>query len=451
MAISDKLTKLSDDISSAYTTIETMGGTIPTDKNTNNLPTAISSIPQGTPTTTGKFRVRFYDCDGTILKEEWVNKGEDATPPATPNFDPDRLTFRAWNHSYTNIQGNTSTGALYTVNDHAIYYFVEVNPLALSVSTSYYASTEGTVDWGDGTVETLPAATSSTTLSHTYSTAGKYMIKISGTTIYSDTTFNNSQTSMGLHLLYAYIGNEYKNSASPLFYCTMQGYGGYFYVFDSNIKAYANDNSTGIAGTKLNIIILNDIENIFSSNYAFGNINNYSSNKNILVLNNNCTSVANNAGQYGYAFTGRTEEIDNMHQITSINAGYAFNGSWFKYLNLKSLQNLYSGTSTSTFGSCAFLEEVYFEKLSSFPNSSNVFSSCYELKSIILNKNTMVTLGGTNALKGLLNSSRVKIYVPDSLYDAYLANSYWSAFSGIIKKISELPTTSHFYAYVNNN
>ena len=46
MAISDRLTKLSTDITSAYSAINTKGGTIPSHKNTDNLATAISSIPQ---------------------------------------------------------------------------------------------------------------------------------------------------------------------------------------------------------------------------------------------------------------------------------------------------------------------------------------------------------------------------------------------------------------------
>ena len=46
MAISDRLTKLSTDITSAYSVINTKGGTIPSHKNTDNLATAINSIPQ---------------------------------------------------------------------------------------------------------------------------------------------------------------------------------------------------------------------------------------------------------------------------------------------------------------------------------------------------------------------------------------------------------------------
>ena len=47
MAISDLLTKLTNDISDSYDAVEAKGGTIPEHKNTDNLPTAIESIQGG--------------------------------------------------------------------------------------------------------------------------------------------------------------------------------------------------------------------------------------------------------------------------------------------------------------------------------------------------------------------------------------------------------------------
>ena len=56
MAIADKLTKLSTDISNAYTAIDNKGGTIPANKNTDNLASAIGSISTGT-TPTGTIQI----------------------------------------------------------------------------------------------------------------------------------------------------------------------------------------------------------------------------------------------------------------------------------------------------------------------------------------------------------------------------------------------------------
>lgn len=47
MSIASKLTKLETDITNAYSSINTKGGTIPSNKNTENLQNAISSIPTG--------------------------------------------------------------------------------------------------------------------------------------------------------------------------------------------------------------------------------------------------------------------------------------------------------------------------------------------------------------------------------------------------------------------
>lgn len=47
MTIAEDLTNLNNDIWDAYSAIEGKGGTIPEHKNTNNLVTAIESIPSG--------------------------------------------------------------------------------------------------------------------------------------------------------------------------------------------------------------------------------------------------------------------------------------------------------------------------------------------------------------------------------------------------------------------
>ena len=47
MSIASKLEKLETDIENSYDAVNDMGGTLPQDKNTNNLETAIRSIPAG--------------------------------------------------------------------------------------------------------------------------------------------------------------------------------------------------------------------------------------------------------------------------------------------------------------------------------------------------------------------------------------------------------------------
>lgn len=47
MAISTELTKLNTNILNAYTKVGEKGGTVPANKNTSNLSSAIDSIPTG--------------------------------------------------------------------------------------------------------------------------------------------------------------------------------------------------------------------------------------------------------------------------------------------------------------------------------------------------------------------------------------------------------------------
>lgn len=57
MSIATKLTKLETDITNAYSAINTKSGTIPQNKNTENLATAINSIPTGGSTPTGTINI----------------------------------------------------------------------------------------------------------------------------------------------------------------------------------------------------------------------------------------------------------------------------------------------------------------------------------------------------------------------------------------------------------
>ncbi|MDF1614644.1 DUF1566 domain-containing protein [Desulfurivibrio dismutans] len=64
------------------------------------------------------YTVTFVGHDGTVLKEEAVSHGEDATAPA----DPERAgyTFTGWNPAYTNIVGDLTVTAQYTINTYTV-------------------------------------------------------------------------------------------------------------------------------------------------------------------------------------------------------------------------------------------------------------------------------------------------------------------------------------------
>ena len=56
------------------------------------------------------YTVRFFDYDHTLLKTEYVNEGQNATPP-TPSHPG--MTFIGWDGSYINVRGDRDLHALY--------------------------------------------------------------------------------------------------------------------------------------------------------------------------------------------------------------------------------------------------------------------------------------------------------------------------------------------------
>ncbi len=63
------------------------------------------------------FTVTFKDFDGTTLKTETVNYGEDATAPSVSRTG---YTFTSWSHIFTNVTSNVTTTAQYTARTFTV-------------------------------------------------------------------------------------------------------------------------------------------------------------------------------------------------------------------------------------------------------------------------------------------------------------------------------------------
>lgn len=129
----------------------------------------------------GKYRVRYFDIDGTILKIEYVADGGNLNPPTNPTYDHDYLIFDEWNYDIENyvVEQPTDVGAIYKTVDDATYLFIR--PLSgTSLKPSLAIKGFTSIDWGDGTVDT--------SRSHTYTEGGSYIIKINGEITFSTTS-----------------------------------------------------------------------------------------------------------------------------------------------------------------------------------------------------------------------------------------------------------------------
>jgi len=173
----------------------------------------VSAAPAPPPS--GDFVVRFFDIDGTILKEQFVDAGNDATAPTNPDFDPTYLTFAEWNQPFTNVQNDIDVGAIYDTIDGKTYLFVRITDttgLTPSIRLQKPNTTLLTVDWGDSTTSTSSASGSVTlTKAANYAAIGDYVITIDSAATYSNVRninyMNNDATYQEI-VLRIYMGHN---------------------------------------------------------------------------------------------------------------------------------------------------------------------------------------------------------------------------------------------------
>lgn len=126
------------------------------------------------------FLIRFFDYDGTLLKEQWVEYGgASATAPELPTHD--NLTFHAWNKDYTKTNKNLDVGAVYSAAHTYIYITLNLastNRVRLKVVKT--DTSLMTVYWGDGTSSTK-SDSGNIEFAYNYPNYGDYVIRIETT------------------------------------------------------------------------------------------------------------------------------------------------------------------------------------------------------------------------------------------------------------------------------
>lgn len=125
--------------------------------------------------------VNFYDYEGTRIASYTAAEAAALTElPAPP--EREGLVFQGWNYTLDEVRASVhgaDIGALYTTVDGKTRLYVEIASMErqeLYLNLSQTVDGGATVDWGDGTVETLTGMSSK--LQHTYGEPGAYTIEI---------------------------------------------------------------------------------------------------------------------------------------------------------------------------------------------------------------------------------------------------------------------------------
>lgn len=173
---SQSLTNIADAIRAKAGTSGTM--------TVSEMPANIAAIPSSAPLE--EKDVTFYDYDGTILYSYTLAEAHALTAmPALPE-GPTDYTAVSWTESLSYVQNLThpwNVGVNYstTRTDSWFYITVPADELEVTFMQSNSSETGRTIDWGDGTVETVGSPGRKF---HTYQAGGDYIVKTNLRVIY---------------------------------------------------------------------------------------------------------------------------------------------------------------------------------------------------------------------------------------------------------------------------
>lgn len=335
----------------------------------------------------GAYLVQVLDYDGSVIKQDHLNTGDTFTLPDTPIRSG--LVFQEWsspvaitNNTVTVTNSDIIIGAVYTTASGLSEFDITLTTITgLSVTLNM----DGTKDWGDGT--------SDTSTTHTYTSAGDYIITCDGSTM---TTSDSS---------------------------------GLFGQTSSNINYYAKDVRLGSNVTSI-------------SSYAFQ----YCYSLKSITIPSSVTTIRAYAFSYGYSLkritipssvtTIASSAFRNNYSLTSIiipNSVTSIGSNVFRDCNY--LSNITIPESVKRIGSYAFAG-CYFLTSITIPGSvesinSYVFQNCYSILEYDFSNHTAVpTLFDTSAFEGINQICKIK--VPASLETQWKEETNWINYSSYI-------------------
>lgn len=338
------------------------------------------------------FLVKFIDYDGTILKEQRVNSGEDATAPTLPTHD--NLTFQEWNNAFTNVTRDIDIGATYITTDGKTHIFIMLTTptgLAPTLHLTKFTADVMTINWGDGNSET-DSTNDNFSKNHIYATAGNYVITIECAGSY---TLGEDYNNLAIFEEYPYIltkiliGENVTSIISQAFSSCyslqkiviptgITSFANYVFEFCNSLKsivipaglttmpAYVLKDCYSVT----NIVLPSSLTSIAGS--AFLNCHSLQS----IVIPAGVTSISVSVFESCYLL----KSIKVPDGVTVIQA--SMNRFCFSLQSIN-LPDGVTSIQTSAFENCYSLESIV------LPNSlisiaNNVFDSCSSLKSIII-------------------------------------------------------------------
>ena len=343
--------------------------------------------------------VNFYDYDGTLVAAYTAADFANLTAmPANPMHTG--LVAEGWNwtlsdaKTYVASYGMLDIGQLYHTASGKTEYDVEINDINGFTATLNNSNEK---DWGDGTIDT--------NTSHTYSTAGNYTIKLSGSTL------PNVSSSKKLRAI------RLSSSVSRMPEVSYNSYLRYITV-STGLKQL--DGNQFSSCQSLQFFIAGDLGN--NPHLAFGS--GCVSLKGALIRKGR-TSGSLQSSSFNSA--SALHKLYIPEKITTIQSSIAD--------GCRSLTKIIIPEGVTTISQGAFQNISILQKLT-LPSTitsigNNAFNNDYQLKEITILATTPPTVSSSSFL-----SSVTKIYIPNGTLATYTADTNWSTYAS---KLVELP------------
>ena len=183
----------------------------------SEMAAAIRAISGGGDIGEGKYYCRVIDYDGTVLLEKRGNDGDTVTFPTPAAHD--RLVFQGWSCSQEVVDNtvtfsgnNISVGAIYETASGKTEFDITLTRVTGLTVTFQNLTGMTEIDWGDETTDS--------TLTHTYSDYGNYIIQVSGVTGLGSYIFNQSSSTENYYCTATRVGGSVTSIGNSAFsYC----------------------------------------------------------------------------------------------------------------------------------------------------------------------------------------------------------------------------------------
>lgn len=380
----------------------------------------------------GAYKVTFIDYDGTILKVQYLNEGESATPPDVPEHE--HLTFNEWVGAYTNVTSDRAVCAYYISSDGNTWLYTEEDNVIIDPQCKKGTLT---IEFGDGATYTGRG----TYLKHHYTDGQKeHWISISANRTDAGLYFYGYQTP-GLYGISTIIcGDIYKKTMA---YDFKDCYGLKYIVLPQGLTQLGARTFYDCFSLK-HVTIPSSVTSISSECFykCYSLV--------YLVIPNGITGLTETwtiadchslnqvtfpdtlktLGNYSIYNCYALSRI-NLEMISSIgNATIYGNYSLFGSVSLKSIVTI----GNNAFSYCKSLVSIRLP--STVTSIGNYFcDECDNLKYVVIEATTPPDLGS-----GAFGSYMIDtyIFVPDESINAYKEATNWSSFADLIFGISEI-------------